>query len=122
MTRGVKGLIPFFTGESSVYTPTSAYATFAEAPGIARNLIFEIYLKPSTTADPVDFRLVQGMPRLESSTSNIRYLFPATTYNANTSSFTIRTGKGAYSYALQAKLSTSSTAVTTVQAKWIGIS
>lgn len=124
MTRGVKGLIPFFSGESSTFTPvTSSYGQFAEVSGVARNLTFEIYLSASTAAQPLDFRLVQGMHRLEAETSDILYLFPATTYTQKTSSFTINTTKGAYMFALQAKISSASTTVytRTVQAKWLGI-
>ncbi len=114
--------ISFFTGESSSFTLTSSYVTYAEVPGTARNLVFEIYLAPTTGTLPVDFRLMQGMQRLEAATSDINYKFQSTEYTQKTSSFTVRTGKGCYSFAAQVRQSTNSTSAGTAQIKWIGIS
>ncbi len=117
--------MPYFTGESTSYTEavTSAYTQHAEVPGTARNLVFEVYLNATTSAEPIDLRLVQGMPRLDAKTSAIVYSIPATTYAQKSSSFTFNITKGAYSFSLQTKLSTGSTSVEgrTVQVKWIGI-
>ncbi len=120
--KGQRGLIPYFTGESSTFTLTSSYTTFAEVPGTARNLVFEIYLKPSTGTLPADVRLVQAIPRLSAVTSDLNFSLQSTVYTQNTSSFTFSTGKGAYAFALQARQSTNSTSAGTIQAKWIGIS
>lgn len=115
-------LIPYFTGESSTYTVTSAYGTFAEVSGVARNLIFELYLAPAT-CNPIDFRLVQAMPRLTAATSDLNFQFAATTLTNKSSDFTKNITKGCYVYALQAKQSTAATDfAATIQAKWIGVS
>ncbi len=118
-----RGLMKLFNGESSSVTlVTSGYTQVAEVPGVARNLVFEIYIT-STAATAVDARLVQGMARLDAKTSDINYKFPATTLTQKTSNFSFNTTKGAYMFALQAKISTASTdaTATSVKAKWIGI-
>lgn len=118
-----RNLPSFFGDVTSTYTPTSSYVTFAEVPGTARNLVFEVILSPSTGTEPVDFRLMQGMPRHAAQTSDITYSFPSTTYTQKTSSFTINTTKGCYMFALQVRQSTNSTDyATSVYAKWVGIS
>jgi len=116
-------LLGFFGGVTSNYTPTSSYVTFAEVPGTSRNLVFEVMLTPTTGTEPVDFRLMQGLPRLGAGTSNIVYNFASTTYTQKTSSFTINTTKGCYMFALQVRQSTNSTDFgTSVQSRWIAIS
>lgn len=115
-------LLGFVEGVTSVYTVTSAYATFAEVPGTARNLVFELILSPSTS-NPIDFRLMQGLPRLAVGSSDVVYNFPATTYLQKSSDFTMNTTKGCYLFALQARQSTAATTfAATVQSRWIGIS
>jgi hypothetical protein len=114
--------ISYFSGESSTYTLTSSYTTIAEVPGTARNLIFEVYLAPTTGTLPVDLRLMQAMPRLDAQTSDLNYGMQTTVYTQKTSSFTFSTGKGAYMFAAQIRQSTNSTAVGTAQIKWMGIS
>lgn len=122
-----RNLPGFFGGVTCSYTPTSSYITFAEVPGTARNLVFEVFLSPTTGTEPVDFRLMQGMPRTVDKygmgTSGIVYNFPSTTRTQKTSSFTINTTKGCYMFALQVRQSTNSTDfATTVQARWLAIS
>lgn len=115
--------IPFFHGESCSFTPTSSYVTYVEVPGTARNLVFEVYMSPSTGTEPIDVRLMQSMPRLDAQTSNINYLLQSTEYTQRTSSHTFNTTKGCYQFALQARQSTNSTDfATTVKVKWMGIS
>jgi len=117
-------LMGFHSGVTTgVFSPTSAYATFGEAPGTGRNLVLEVTMSPSTGTEPVDFRLVQGMARLDARTSDVIYTFASTTYTQKTSSFTINTTKNAFQFALQVRQSTDSTDFgTTVSAKWIVIS
>lgn len=115
--------IPYFYGQSCTFTPTSSYATYVEVPGTARNLVFEVYMSPSTGTEPIDVRLMQSMPRLDAQSSNIRYWMQSTEYTQRTSSHTFNTTKGAYQFAFQARQSTNSTAfATAVQIKWMGIS
>ena len=120
--------LPSFVGAvTSVYTPTSGYITFAEVPGTFRNTIFEVIMSPATGTEPVDFRLMQGLPRILDAvgmgTSDLVFTYAATTYTQKTSSFTINTTKGCFTFALQVRQSTNSTDfATTVQSRWIGIS
>lgn len=115
--------LPYFGGVSSSYSPTSSYGTFERIPGTGRNTVLEVIMSPSTGTEPIDFRLVQGMPRLTAGTSDIDFRFASTTYTNKTSSFTISTTKGCYMFALQTRQSTNSTTFsTTVQARWIAIS
>jgi hypothetical protein len=119
---GGVGKAAWLSGQSCTMTPTSSYTTIAEVPGTFRNLVFEVYMSPSTSTEPVDFRLVQAMPRLEAQTSDINFKFPSTVYLQKTSSFTVNTTKGCYMFAAQVRMSTNSTDfATTVQAKWMGI-
>jgi hypothetical protein len=112
--------IAFFSGESSTFTPTSTYVTYAEVPGTARNLVFEVY---AGSTGVFDVRLVQAMPRLDAQTSDLNYKFPATTYSNKSSTWSFNTTKGAYMFAFQARQSTDSTSFATpLQIKWMGIS
>jgi hypothetical protein len=113
------GKIPYFSGESSTFTPTSSYVTYAEIPGTARNLVLEVY---AGSTGMFDARLVQSMPRLDAQTSDINYKFPATTYANKSSSWSFNTTKNSYMFAFQARQSTNSTTfATTLQLKWMGI-
>jgi len=115
--------IAYFSGESTTFTPTSSYVTYAEVPGTARNLVFEVHMSPSTGTEPIDFRLMQSMPRHAAQTSDLKYNLQSTQLLQKTSSFTKNTGKNCYMFAAQVRQSTNSTDFgTSVKIKWMGVS